>query len=33
LKLCVEKKPGGERPTQFGPTEGTTHLLIVLKKK
>jgi uncharacterized protein (TIGR03067 family) len=33
LKLCVEKEPGGERPTQFGPTEGTTQVLIVLKKK
>jgi RNA polymerase sigma factor (sigma-70 family) len=33
LKLCLEREPGGERPTRFGPTEGTTHFLLVLKKK
>jgi RNA polymerase sigma factor (sigma-70 family) len=33
LKLCVEKEPDGERPTEFAAKEGTTHNLIVLKKK
>jgi RNA polymerase sigma factor (sigma-70 family) len=32
LRLCVEKDPDGDRPAKFG-TAGTTHFLIVLKKK
>jgi uncharacterized protein (TIGR03067 family) len=32
LKLCVEKEPDSDRPTKFS-TEGTTHVLIVLKRK
>src|SRR5262249_35587001 len=32
LTLCVQKNPGGERPTEFA-TAGTEHNLIVLKKK
>jgi RNA polymerase sigma factor (sigma-70 family) len=33
LKLCVQKDPGSERPTEFVSKEGTNHLLIVLKRK
>jgi uncharacterized protein (TIGR03067 family) len=33
LKLCVEKEPGGGRPARFGPTAGTTHFFLLLKKK
>jgi RNA polymerase sigma factor (sigma-70 family) len=33
LTVCVQKEPGGERPAGFGSTAGTTHVLIVLKKK
>jgi RNA polymerase sigma factor (sigma-70 family) len=32
LKLCIEKDPDGERPAKFA-TDGTTHVLIVLKRK
>jgi uncharacterized protein (TIGR03067 family) len=32
LRLCVETDPAGDRPAQFA-TAGTTHFLIVLKKK
>jgi RNA polymerase sigma factor (sigma-70 family) len=33
LTLCVEKEPGGERPAEFAAKEGTTRVLMVLKKK
>jgi RNA polymerase sigma factor (sigma-70 family) len=32
-KLCVEMEPDGKRPTEFSTKEGTTHLLVVLKKQ
>jgi len=33
LKLCAEKETDGERPTEFSTKHGTTHFLVVLKKK
>jgi uncharacterized protein (TIGR03067 family) len=33
LKLCAEKETDCERPTEFSTKHGTTHFLVVLKKK
>jgi RNA polymerase sigma factor (sigma-70 family) len=33
LTLCVETQAGGDRPTKFATTAGTTHFMIVLKRK
>jgi uncharacterized protein (TIGR03067 family) len=33
LKICVQKEPTGQRPTEFASQQGTTLWLIVLKRK